>query len=107
VSDEVAFAGGASVAVNPRVTVSGELLARRVSELHDIALTSAPHPTIFGVDTLRLSAGNSPVTLSRAVAGVKWNATGTLVLAGHVAWPLAKRGLTAPVTPTLALEYAF
>jgi hypothetical protein len=106
-SDEVALAGGASVAVNPRVTVSGELLARRVSELHDIALTSAPHPTILGVDTLRLSAGNSAVTLSSAVAGVKWNATGTLVLAGHVAWPLAKRGLTAPITPTLALEYAF
>jgi hypothetical protein len=107
VSGEAAFAGGASVAVHPRVTVSGELLARRVNELHDIALTSAPHPTIFGVDTLRLSAGNSAVTLSRAVAGVKWNATGTFVLAGHVAWPLAKRGLTAPVTPTLALEYAF
>jgi hypothetical protein len=29
------------------------------------------------------------------------------VIGGHLNWPMASRGLTAPVTPTLALEYAF
>jgi hypothetical protein len=107
VSSEAAFAGAASVAVRPRVTVSGELLARRVSELHNLALTSAPHPGISGVDTLRLSPGASATTVSSAVAGVKVNVTRTLVLGGHLRWPLMKRGLTAPVTPTVAVEYAF
>jgi hypothetical protein len=83
------------------------MLARRVSELHDLALTSAPHPRISGVDTLRLSSGASAATLSSAVAGVKVNVTRTFVLGGHVTWPLVKRGLTAPVTPTVAIEYAF
>jgi hypothetical protein len=29
------------------------------------------------------------------------------VLGGHLAFPLLRHGLTATVTPTLALEYAF
>jgi hypothetical protein len=107
VSDEVTFAGAISIAPQPRLTVSAELLGRRVSELRDIALTALPHPNIVGVDTFRLIAGPSETTLLNALAGFKWNVSGTLVLAAHVAWPLAERGLTAPVTPTLALEYAF
>jgi hypothetical protein len=106
-SPEAAFAGAASMAVHPRLTVSGEMLARRVSDLHDFALTSAPHPVISGVDTLRLSGGNSAAMLSTAVAGVKVNVTRTFVIGGHLAWPLAKRGLTARVTPAFAVEYAF
>ena len=107
VSSEAAFAGAASVAVHPRVTVSGEVLARRVSELHDFALTAAPHPAIAGVDTLRLAAGSGAAMLSNAVAGVKVNVTRTLVVGSHVTWPLAKRGLTAPITPTFGVEYGF
>jgi hypothetical protein len=83
------------------------MLARRVSELRDFALTSAPHPLISGVDTFRLSTGDSAATLSSAVAGVKVNVTRTLVVGGHLTFPIAKRGLTAPVTPTFAFEYAF
>jgi hypothetical protein len=107
VSDEFTFAGAMSVAVQPRLTFSAEFFGRHVSELRDIALSSEPHPTIIGVDTLRLVTGPSGTTLMTALAGIKWNVTGTLVLGGHVAWPLTDRGLTAPITPTLALEYAF
>jgi hypothetical protein len=107
VSDEITFSGALSLAVQPRVTVSAEFFGRHVSELRDILLSAVPHPTILGVDTLRLAAGASGTTLMTALAGIKWNVTGTLVLGGHIAWPLAERGLTAPITPTIALEYAF
>ena len=107
VSNEFTFAGAFSVAVQPRVTVSAEVFGRYVSELRDIALSAEPHPTIFGVDTLRLVAGPSGTTLMTALAGIKWNVSGTLVIGGHVAWPLAERGLTSKITPTVALEYAF
>jgi hypothetical protein len=107
VSSEAAFAGAASIAAHPRVTLSGEVLARRVSELHDFALTTAPHPAIAGVDTLRLDAGSSGAMLSNAVVGVKVNVTRTIVVGSHVTWPLAKRGLTAPMTPTFGVEYGF
>jgi hypothetical protein len=107
VSDEFSFAGALALAVQPRVTLSAELLGRHVSELRDITLTAAPHPTISGVDTLRLVASDDATTLVTALTGIKWNVGGTVVLAGHVAWPLTNRGLTAPITPTVALEYAF
>jgi hypothetical protein len=107
VSDEFTWAGAASVAASPRVTIAGEVLARHVTDLHDIDLVVAPHPTIAGVDTLRLAAGETATTLANAVAGVKWNITGMLVLGGHVAFPLLKHGLTAGITPTFGLEYAF
>ena len=107
ISPEWSAAGAASIAVHPRATVSGEVLTRHVSALHDITLVARPRPDIEGVDTLRLTAGTSSVTLATAVAGVKWNVAGTLVIGGHVSFALAKRGLTAPLTPTLGLEYAF
>jgi hypothetical protein len=107
ISPEWSAAGAASAAVHPRATISGEVLTRHVSALHDITLVATPRPLIEGVDTLRLTAGSSSVTLATAVAGLKWNVTGTLVIGGHLSVPLAKRGLTAPVTPTLGLEYAF
>jgi outer membrane putative beta-barrel porin/alpha-amylase len=107
VSDELNFSGAGAFAVHPRVTVSGELLIRRVTELHDLRLVSEAHPTFVGVDTLRLVQGDSAATLANAVAGFKWNVNGTFVLGGHLAFPLVRHGLTATVTPTLALEYAF
>lgn len=107
ISPEWSAAGAASVAVHPRVTVSGEVLSRHVSALHETTLVAAPHPSISGVDTLRLTAGSAATTLRAAVAGLKWNVTGTLVLGGHVSFALANRGLTAPLTPTIGLEYAF
>jgi hypothetical protein len=107
ISPEWSASGAASIAVHPRATVSGEVITRHVSALHDTTLVATPRPLIEGVDTLRLTAGGSAVTLATAVAGLKWNVTGTLVIGGHLAIPLAKRGLTAPLTPTLGLEYAF
>ena len=107
VSSEVNFAGAAAFAVQPRVTLSTEVLVRRVADLNRVDLTAYPHPTSAGVDTFRLTAGESGTTLATAVAGAKWNVSATLVLAGHLSVPLVRRGLTSPVTPTLALEYAW
>lgn len=107
ISDEVNFAGALGVAVHPRLTISGEMLLRRIEELAAIGLVSVPHPTIAGVDTSRLSAGEPGAWVSTAVAGVKWNPGGTVVIGGHLAFPLVREGLTAPVTPTIRFEYAF
>ena len=107
VSDELNFSGAGAYAVHPRVTVSGEVLIRRLTELHELQLVPEAHPTFAGVDTLRLVQGDAATTLANAVAGFKWNVNGTFVLGGHLAFPLVRHGLTATLTPTLALEYAF
>jgi len=107
ISSEFDVGGALSVAVDPRVTLSGETLVRRVSDLHPLDLVAAPHPTLIGVDTYRLSPGVDPQTLAVIVTGVKWNVAHTVVIGGHLNWSLTHRGLTAPLTPTLAFEYAF
>jgi hypothetical protein len=106
VSDEAMVSGAVSVAVHPRATVTGEFLTRHVSELHGFALVSAPHPTVGGVDTFRLTADDQATTLVTAIAGVKWNISDTLVLGAHVLFPVFDRGLTSWITPSVALEYS-
>jgi len=107
ISSEFDFGGAVSIAVAPRLTLSGETLVRKVTELHDLELVAASHPILRDVDTYRLAPSLGAETLAGLIAGVKWNVTHTLVIGGHLNWPIANRGLTAPVTPTLALEYAF
>ena len=107
VSDEFTFSGALSAALRPRVTFSAEVYGRHVRELRDILLVEAPHPLIDGVNTQRLLPGTSGTTLLTGLAGFKWNVADTLVLGGHVAIPLVERGLTARITPTVGLEYAF
>ncbi len=107
ISSEFDIGSGASVAVHPRLTLAAEILSRRVSELGAIDVTSAPHPLLTGVDTLRLSTLPGAGTLTNAVTGLKWNLTRTVVVGGHLTWALTNGGLTSPVTPTVAFEYAF
>jgi hypothetical protein len=107
VSDEVDGGGAITVVLSPRVTATGELLLRRLSDLHAMVSLSAPHPVIIGVDTLRLVPGTQPTTVSNLVSGFKWNARSTMVVTGQVLWRLGNGGLTAPFTPTLAVDYLF
>ena len=107
VSDEIDGSGAITFAATPRLTIAGELLVRRLSDLHQMVLVSAAHPSSAGVTTERLAPGAAATTLSSAVAGVKWNAHKTLVLTGEVLWRIGKAGLTAPLTPTISLDYLF
>lgn len=107
VSDEINGSGAVTVAATPHLTLSGELLVRRLSDLREVASASAPHPSFSGVNTTRLVPGLSTPILSSAVAGVKWNARATMVITGQVLWRLGKGGLTAPFTPTISIDYLF
>ena len=107
VSDELAGGGAVTVAASPHVTVSGELLLRRLADLSPVVTATLPHPSIVGVDTTRLVPGAGGSTLASAVAGVKWNAYATLVVTGQVWLRLSNAGLTAPLTPTVAIDYLF
>lgn len=107
VADAVTASGAVTVAATPRVTLSGELLLRRIAELHPITSATFAHPSIAGVETLRLVPGEGGSTLSNAVTGVKWNPHATLVITGQIWWRVGNAGLTAPFTPTIAFDYLF
>jgi hypothetical protein len=107
ISNELLFGGAAALALHPRVTLAGELMARRISELGAIQLSATPHPKVDKVETLRLIGGEGGRTISAGILGLKWNPSGTLVLAANVRWSFTTTGLTAPFTPSIAFEYAF
>ena len=107
VSNEVDGSGALTYAATPKLTVVGELLLRRLSDVRQVVAVSAPHPLIAGVTTQRLVPGATTATLSSAVTGIKWNARATLVLTAEVLWRMGTGGLTAPFTPTISLDYLF
>jgi hypothetical protein len=116
ISDELDGSGAVTIALTPRVTATGEFLLRRFSDLHTIDTVSRPHPTFFshdadgnpvGVQTFRLSSGTESSIVSTLVSGVKWNVRAAMVLTGQVQWRMGNGGLTAPVTPTISLDYLF
>jgi anti-sigma factor RsiW len=107
VSDEFYASGALTFAATPRVTIAGELLVRRLSDVRQFTIAEDLNPLSAGVITQRLVPGEVTVTQSSAVTGVKWNAGTRLVLTGEVLWRLGKAGLTAPFTPTIAIDYLF
>jgi hypothetical protein len=107
VSNEFNFGGAGALAVTPQVTLTGELSGRFLSDLRSVTLTAAPHPSYAGVETLRLTGEGPGRYIGTGVAGLKWNLAGTIVLAGHLRWNFTKTGLTAPLTPSVGIEYAF
>jgi hypothetical protein len=107
VSDELRFSAAAAVAATPHLTIDGEFLGRRLLDVGRVTPAAFPHPVLIGVDTYRLlpSGGTTmPVFLA---AGLKWNLVDEWVLDAHVLMPVADAGLTARLTPAIAIERSF
>jgi len=103
---ELSYGTALGVAASGRVTLIGELIGRLIDSPSGILPVAAPHPTLRGVETIRLTADNSRLNMVSVVPGFKWNLTQTWVLAANVSVPLTKDGLTAPFTPFIGLDYA-
>jgi hypothetical protein len=96
-----------AVAATPRVTIVGELLARRMAGIRRIGEVTAPHPSFRDVQTTRLVPVGDDQTSAVAIGGFKWNVGSTWLLHANVLVPLTDVGLTARFTPTIALDYSF
>jgi len=103
---EVSYDGAVAMAATPRVTVIGELLGRWIDSPGHIVALSAPHPSLAGVETLRLTPDASTLNMITCVPGFKLNLSTTWVLAANVSIPLTTGGLTAPFTPFIGLDYS-
>ena len=102
---EVSYDGAVAMTAAPRVTVIGEVLGRWIDSPGHIAAVSAPHPTLSGVQTIRLTPDASTLNIVTIVPGFKWNLSDTWVLAGNVSIPLTTAGLTSTFTPYVGLDY--
>jgi hypothetical protein len=104
---EVSYGGAVAVAATPQLTLVGELVGRRLAGLHRISESVVPHPRIQGVTTTRLMPAGNDRTAAFVVGGFKWNVSGAWLLHGNLALPVTDAGLTARITPTVALDYSF
>lgn len=100
---------GAAIAASPaaRLTIVGELFGHRLSDIGRLMPSLAPHPSIEGVETLRLVEGSKSMTTLLGAVGVKWNLSKEWLLSGNVLLPLNDAGLTARFVPSVSLEYNF
>lgn len=107
ISNELDYAGGVTVAAAPRLTIIGELYGRSLADIGQLQPLALPHPTIRGVDTIRLVPEDASTNTAFAVAGFKWNIASSWLFTTNVLFPLTDRGLTAKVVPALAVDYSF
>jgi hypothetical protein len=103
---EASYDAAMAVATSSRVTAVGELLGRRIETPGHILSVAAPHPTLLGVETIRLLPDASTLDILTFAPGLKWNVRNTWVLAANVSIPLTSAGLTAGITPFVGLDYA-
>lgn len=106
-SEEQHYRAALTLAASPRLTLIGEVVGRRLEGVGGLALERAPHPTIAGVDALRLVTQGRALHTAIGVAGAKWNIGRTWVLSGSVVVPLTSAGLQPRTTALLGLDYAF
>jgi len=106
-SNELDYDGAVTITATPRLTLIGELIGRRLSSFGRLTETTTANPRLTGVDTIRLTGIEEASHRVSAVAGIKWNLSGTWLLSANVLRPLTSAGLNASWVPTISFDYAF
>jgi hypothetical protein len=107
IADQWDYSGAVNVSATPRLTLIGEIVGRHLDNLGRVVEEIAPHPTIVGVDTIRLVSDGTGTTTAFAVAGIKWNVGATWLLSANVSLPITDGGLRSGLVPVIQLDYAF
>jgi hypothetical protein len=106
-AEELDYNGAVTVVAIPRLTLIGELIGRRLDSFGRLAEAVTPHPRLIGVDTIRLTSVPLSTVRVVAVAGLKWNLAGTMLLSANLLKPLTDAGLNARWIPTVTLDLSF
>lgn len=106
-SREVLWSMATTFAAGPRVTVVGEVLGRRLSELTYVQDVYQPHPLMAGVETMRWLTAPRGVHTTLLVTGAKWNVASSWLLNANLLIRVTDGGLRARVTPAVSIDYDF
>jgi hypothetical protein len=101
------YAGAVTVMGTPRVMVIGEVAGRRLAAADRLLDVATPHPTLAGVETIRLSAVEASRHELSAIGGVKWNVSGSWLVSASVLRTITTGGLTAGWIPSASIEHVF
>jgi Putative MetA-pathway of phenol degradation len=105
-AQEIQYAGAIAVAATSRVTLIGEYIGRRLSEGGHLTEVVEPHPTLAGVETIRLTAAQEPSTRGLVAAGVRWNVGAKWLLSVSVMRAVTTAGLNARWVPAFTFDYS-
>jgi hypothetical protein len=106
-SEEVSWSMATTFAASSRVTLVGELIGRRLFELHYVADVYQPHPLMPGVETMRWLTADRGFTTTLVATGAKWNVGGSWLLNTNLLIRVTDGGLRSRVTPAVSLDYDF
>jgi hypothetical protein len=106
-SDVIDYRGAVTMSPVPQLTLVGELLGRRISDVGSLVEERVPHPLLAGIDTIRLTSTGQSVNTAVFVAGTKWNVSDTWLANFNVSVPLTSRGLRSDVLLVFGVDYAF
>jgi hypothetical protein len=106
-SREVFWATATTFAPAARVTIIGEVLGRRLSELAQLSDIYQPHPVLPGVETMRWLPTERGVHTMFVVTGAKWNVSRSWLLNTNLLIRVTDAGLRAAVTPSVSIDYGF
>ena len=107
VSDDLDYGSAITFVITPRLTGVGEITGRRSGAVGRLVETSAPHPRLNGVDTIRLTATEESSNRVSAIVGFKWNVATRWLLSGNVLRPMTRAGLNPGWAATLAFDLSF
>jgi hypothetical protein len=107
IADDVEYNAAVTVVGGARVTLVAEMVGRRSASVGRLTEVAQPHPSLAGVETLRLTALQEPTHRIVTMAGLKWNPAGPWIVSVNILRPLTSRGLNAGWVPTLAIDYSF
>jgi hypothetical protein len=105
-SNELNYSVAATFAATSRLTLIGEMLGRRLSEGGRLVDVVEPHPTLSGVQTIRLSSTQLPTTRIVAVGGIRWNVASRWLINTSVLRPISTPGLNARWIGSITLDYS-
>jgi hypothetical protein len=106
-SREAFWSAATTFAASDRVTVVGELMGRRLSELSLVSDVYQPHSLTPGVETMRWLSSERGVHTMFLVGGAKWNLTRSWLVNTSFLIRVTDAGLRARVTPSISIDYAF
>jgi hypothetical protein len=107
ITNGLEFGGAVTVAAHPALTLAFELLSQQRGAAGELTTVVEPHPTLVGVDTIRLTALDDDRARTMATFGLKWNVGSTWLLAFNLSRSLTSAGLTAGWAPAVTLDYSF
>jgi hypothetical protein len=104
---QIDYSGAVTFAGSSRVTIAAEIIGRRIATGGRLIETVQPHPSLTGIETIRLVGAEDASTRLLVAAGIRWNVSGRWLLNVNVLRSITSAGLTASWVPTVTMDYSF